>query len=114
MSALVAIDISIGFAEMAAPPFTGTKATEMAIIMASIMRAIGMRSTTIGRWSTGQRRRVWKARHNAFVTMFPLKQARAAGIVRPRIILNILLPPVLQPPEQQEQEEPAKTRHFAF
>jgi hypothetical protein len=73
MSAPVAIDISIGFAEMAAPPFAGTNATEMAIITASIMRAIGMRSTTIGRWSTGQRRRVWKDRHNAFVTHVSFK-----------------------------------------
>jgi len=39
MSALAAVDISAGFVEMAAPPVTGTMATEMAIKTANIMRA---------------------------------------------------------------------------
>jgi len=59
MSAGLAIDISTGFVEMAAPPVAGTVATEIAITTARIVRATSMSADYLAIQTAGQRRRDW-------------------------------------------------------
>jgi hypothetical protein len=59
MSAGLAIDISTGFVEMAAPPVAGTVATEIAITAARIVRTTSMSADYLAIQTAGQRRRDW-------------------------------------------------------
>jgi hypothetical protein len=58
-SALPGIDISIGFIDAAAPPVAGTKATEIAIRAAKIVRTILMRKYYRAVHAGGQQSRAW-------------------------------------------------------